>query len=111
MENESPKLNLVIAMLAGLLVLATLAVVVILKGGTDSLKEFSQFVVLLVPLMLGGLFYSNARQNEEIRSDVSKVHKKVNGDLDAKFKAIHDRLTLAAVPTLDEYDAKHDETA
>lgn len=100
MNNESDnRVRDALGLLVALVVLAAFAMVIVLKDG--DLKEFSDFIILLVPAMLGGMMVSNSRQtrkNDEIHTDVQEVKKRVNGELDAKFRALHERLDLAEVP-------------
>ncbi|HJY09122.1 MAG TPA: hypothetical protein VJ323_22570 [Bryobacteraceae bacterium] len=89
----------------GIIAIVGFATAIVITG--KSLQEFSNFVVLIVPAMLAGVYASNKRANDknnDIHSDVGEIKKRVNGELDAKFTAIHQRLSAMGAPETLPFD-------
>jgi hypothetical protein len=105
-ENVESKrtLTLGLFMFAGFLV--AIFALILLFGQTGQADKFVGFVITIIPLTIGTLYLSN--QNNDIRSSVDGIKTKVNGELDAKFAAVHQRLdeiqngTVSADPLPDD---------
>lgn len=82
--------TLTLALLMAFTLLVVTGAVILLWGKDGDIDKFMGYVTLVLPLTIGVLWTS--RQNNEIRENVDGIHKKVNGELDAKFLAIHKRL-------------------
>lgn len=84
-ENVMTAKTTTLALVVTAVAFGTMAFTLVIFGhdGTE-FDKFKDFLVWLVPLTVGQLFLS--RQNNEIRS-------KLNGNLDAKFDALHERFT------------------
>lgn len=71
--------------------LATLAVVIIVFGKDDNnIQQFLNFIVVVVPMTVGMLFLG--KQANDVQNDVTAIKEQVNGKLDKKFSAVHDKL-------------------
>ena len=78
----------------GVIMFSSLLVVIValllLFADEGKVNTFLGFVLTIIPVTIGVLWTSN--QNDKIRDDVAGVHQKVNGELDAKFQNLNDKI-------------------